>query len=320
MIKPSCQYNALTIDVEDYFHASAFTELVPAESWDRQPSRVEQNTRRVLDLLAEFDLHGTFFVLGWVAKRYPTLLRQIQAAGHDLGCHSYAHRLVYRLSPKEFRDDTQKAIAAIEDAAGTSVHAYRAPSFSITSRSIWALEILLELGITVDSSIFPTRNHLYGIPGAPRHPFRIRIRGSDLMEFPLPAVKMGNWGVPVTGGVYLRLLPYRLQLLGLNRMARQAEPVVLYFHPWELDPEQPRLARALGTRFYHYAGLDRTEVRLRRLFAAFSFGKLPESLLAATNVYTLAISDGPMGKKVVFEPATEAATSDKETKATRSDK
>jgi polysaccharide deacetylase family protein (PEP-CTERM system associated) len=322
MTKSSWQSNALTIDVEDYFHASAFTELVPAESWDRQPSRVEQNTRKVLDLLAEFDLRGTFFVLGWVAKRYPALLRQIQGAGHDLGCHSYAHRLVYRLSPKEFRDDTKQAIAAIEDAAGASVHAYRAPTFSITSRSLWAFEILLELGITVDSSIFPTRNHLYGIPGAPRHPFRIRIHGSDLMEFPLPAVKMGNWGMPVTGGVYLRLLPYSLQLLGLNRMARQAEPIVLYFHPWELDPEQPRLARALGTKFYHYAGLDRTEVRLRRLFTAFSFGKLPESPLAATKVYTLAISDGPMGEKVVFEAATEAVTSDsdKKTEATRSDK
>ena len=287
------QFNALTVDVEEHFHASAFTELVPCEAWDRQPSRVEQNTKKVLELFAEFDLRGTFFVLGWVAKRYPALVREIQGAGHDLGCHSYAHRLIYRLSPQEFRDDTQRAKAAIEDAAGAAVQTYRAPTFSITNRSLWALEILLELGFTVDSSIFPTRNHLYGIPDAPHQPFRIRIQGSDLMEFPLPALKIGSWGVPVTGGVYLRLLPYGLQLLGLNRMATRAEPIVLYFHPWELDPDQPRLARALGPRFYHYVGLDRTEIRLRRLFNNLSFGKLPESSLAGTSVYTLAVANGP---------------------------
>jgi polysaccharide deacetylase family protein (PEP-CTERM system associated) len=301
MTKALCQSNALTVDVEEYFHASAFTELVPYEAWDRQPSRVEQNTKKVLELLAEFDLRGTFFVLGWVARRYPSLVRQIQDAGHDLGCHSYAHRLIYKLSPKEFRDDTRQAKAAIEEAAGAAVHAYRAPAFSITRRSLWALEILLELGFTVDSSIFPTRNHLYGIASAPHRPFRIRIQGSELMEFPLPALKLGSWGMPVTGGVYLRLFPYGLQYLGLKRMESRAEPIVLYFHPWELDPEQPRLARPSGPRFYHYAGLDRTEQRLRRLFNTFPFGKLPESRLAASTVYKLAMADGPNGSKTVFE-------------------
>src|SRR5215469_8121769 len=148
------QFNALTIDVEDYFQVWAFNKLLPYAAWDRQPSRVEQNTKKVLELLAEFNLRGTFFILGWVAKRYPSLIRQIQGTGHDLGCHSYSHRLIYRLSPKEFRDDTRRAKAAIEDAAGAAVHAYRAPAFSITTRSLWALEILLDLGFTVDSSIF----------------------------------------------------------------------------------------------------------------------------------------------------------------------
>jgi polysaccharide deacetylase family protein (PEP-CTERM system associated) len=304
MTEASHQFNALTIDVEDYFQVWAFAKLVPYAAWDRQPSRVEQNTKKVLELLAEFNLRGTFFILGWVAKRYPSLIRQIQGAGHDLGCHSYSHRLVYRLSPKEFRDDTQRATAAIEDAAGTAVHAYRAPTFSITNRSLWALEILLELGFTVDSSIFPTRNHLYGIPNAPRQPFRIRIQGSDLMEFPPPALKMGSWGWPVTGGVYLRLLPYGLQYWGLKRMASRSEPIVLYFHPWELDPDQPRLACALGPKFYHYTGLARTELRLRELFSAFSFGKLPESGSATTSVYTLALADGPTGKKTVLKAVT----------------
>jgi polysaccharide deacetylase family protein (PEP-CTERM system associated) len=298
------QFNALTIDVEDYFQVWAFTKLVPYAAWDRQPSRVEQNTKKVLELLAEFDLRGTFFVLGWVAKRYPSLVRQIQEAGHDLGCHSYAHRLIYRLSPEEFRDDTRRATAAIEDAAGAAIHAYRAPSFSITNRSLWALEILLELGFTIDSSIFPTRNPLYGIPDAPRQPFRIRIQGSELMEFPLPALKMGSWGLPVTGGVYLRHLPFGLQYWGLKRMASRGEPIVLYFHPWELDPDQPRLACALGPKFYHYTRLDRTEFRLRELFNAFSFGKLPESRLAATTVYTLGLADGPKGKKTVLRALT----------------
>ena len=307
MTESLLQSNALTVDVEEYFHASTFTELVPREAWNLQPSRVEQNTKKVLELLAEFDLRGTFFVLGWVAKRFPSLVREIQRAGHELGCHSYAHRLIYRLSPKEFRDDTRRATAAIEDAAGVAVRAYRAPTFSITNRSLWAFEILLELGFTVDSSIFPTRNHLYGIPDAPRRPFRIRIQGSDLLEFPLPALKLPSWGVPVTGGVYLRLLPYGLQLLGLNRMASRCVPIVLYFHSWELDPDQPRLAHTFGPKFYHYGGLNLTEVRLRRLFNTFPFGKLPQSPSAATPVYTLGAADGSRGRKTVFEPARAAS-------------
>lgn len=307
MTEASTHSNALTVDVEDYFHASAFSDLVPYENWDRQPSRVERSTRKVLELLAAFDLRGTFFVLGWVAERYPWLVREIKAAGHDVGCHSYAHRLIYRLTPAQFRDDTRRALAAIENAAGESVHAYRAPTFSITKCSLWALEILLELGITVDSSIFPTRNHLYGIPNAPRHPFRIRIQGTDLLEFPLPVLKVGNWGLPVTGGTYLRLLPHSLQARGLKRMESRAEPIVLYFHPWELDPDQPQLASAFGPKFYHYARLDRTEACLRRLFNAFSFGKLPESSAAAAPVYQVAVADGPVGKNAVFK----AVTSDK---------
>jgi len=279
---------------------------------------VEQSTRKVLELLAAFHLHGTFFVLGWVAERYPSLVREIHAAGHDIGCHSYSHRLIYRLSPGQFRDDTRRALAAIQDAAGVAVQAYRAPTFSITSRSLWALEILLELGITVDSSIFPTRSHLYGIPNAPRLPFRIRIQGSDLLEFPLPTLKVGSWGLPVTGGVYLRLFPYRFQALALNKMESGAEPIVLYFHPWELDPDQPRLASAFGPKFYHYAGLDRTEVRLRRLFNTFSFGKLPASSSAVTPVYKVAVAVGPSGESAALR----AVTSDEQqtAKAVTSDK
>jgi polysaccharide deacetylase family protein (PEP-CTERM system associated) len=294
--------NALTVDVEDYFHASAFREIAPLETWDRHESRVDANTRKVIELLAEFDLHGTFFVLGWVAKRFPSLVREIKAAGHELGCHSYAHRLVYELTATQFRDDTERAQAAIEDAAGASVRAYRAPTFSITRDSLWALEILLELGFTVDSSIFPTRNHLYGIPRAPRGPFRIRIQGAELLEFPLPVFDIGGFGVPFTGGVYLRLLPYHFQVAALNSVVAQSLPVILYFHPWELDSGQPRLASRFGPKFYHYAGLGSAETRLRRLLGSFNFGALQQLAFDEVPVYTLtpAGSRGP-----AFAPCSE---------------
>jgi polysaccharide deacetylase family protein (PEP-CTERM system associated) len=293
--------NALTVDVEDYFHVSAFRRLIPHAEWDHLESRVERNTYKVLELLEEFHLHATFFILGWVAERYPSLVRAVQAAGHELGCHSYAHRLVYELTPDELRADTRRALCAIEDAAGLSVRAYRAPSFSITARSLWALEILLELGFTADSSIFPTRNWLYGIPNAPRQPFRIRINGSDLLEFPPATLKIGRWPLPVTGGAYLRILPYRLQAIALKAMMDRGEPIVLYFHPWELDPAQPRLAARLGLESYHYMGLNRTEGRLRRLFSKFSFGRLSEASQRSLPILEVRTANPP---RVVFAPAT----------------
>jgi polysaccharide deacetylase family protein (PEP-CTERM system associated) len=277
--------NALTVDVEDYFHVAAFRRLVPYSEWHHMESRVERNTHAVLELLEEFRLHGTFFILGWVAERYPSVVRAIQAAGHELGCHSYVHRLVYELTPDEFRADTRRALCAIEDAAGLRVRAYRAPSFSITARSLWALEILLELGFTIDSSIFPAWNWLYGISNAPRQPFRIRVNGSDLLEFPPATLKIGRWSLPVTGGAYLRILPYQFQVLALEKMAGRGEPIVLYFHPWELDPAQPRLAARLGPKFYHYMGLNRTEDHLRGLFGSFPFVKLSESSRTGGPVY-----------------------------------
>ena len=289
--------NALTVDVEDYFHASVFRKIAPRESWSQYPSRVELSTRKVLDLLAEFDLRGTFFVLGWVAERLPSLVREILAGGHDLGCHSYAHGLIYEIGPKQFREDTRRARAAIEDAAGVAVNAYRAPTFSITHRSLWALEILLELGFTADSSIFPTKNHLYGIPSAPRRPFRIRIQGTDFLEFPLPVLDIGGYGVPFTGGAYLRILPLGFQVSAFNKMMSRSQPVVMYFHPWEIDPAQPRLASAFGPKFYHYAGLRHTEARLRQLFRMFGFGTLQNLEAVPAPVYTV----GPSGSKdVVF--------------------
>jgi polysaccharide deacetylase family protein (PEP-CTERM system associated) len=291
--------NVLTVDVEDYFHVSAFRRVIPYRNWDRQTSRVERNTKKVLELLAEHHLRATFFILGWVAERHPSLVRAIQAAGHELGCHSYAHRMVYEQTPAEFRADTQRALSAIEDAAGTVVLAYRAPSFSITARSLWALEILLELGFTMDSSIFPTRNWLYGIPNAPRQPFRIRVNGNDLWEFPPATVRIGSWNIPATGGAYLRTLPPWFQALALKRMADGGDPILVYFHPWELDPDQPRIAARIGPKFYHYTGLRRTEARLRQLFSKLPFGTLSEAKLGSLALWEVRPSSA---LRAVFVP------------------
>jgi sugar transferase (PEP-CTERM system associated)/polysaccharide deacetylase family protein (PEP-CTERM system associated) len=275
---------ALTVDVEDYFQVGAFQHVVRYDQWDQMESRVEQNTQKVLDLLAESNLHGTFFILGWIAERYPGLVRKIQAAGHELGCHSYAHRFIYELTPAEFRDDTQRALRVIEDAAGVPVRAYRAPSFSITPRSLWALDILTELGFKTDCSIFPIHHDLYGFPTAPRQPFRIRVNGSTLLEFPPPTLRFGRWNIPVTGGGYLRQFPFFYQLRALKILEDRREAVQLYFHPWELDPDQPRIAAPLRSRLRHYRHLDRTADRLRRLLALFHFDAVSEVIQYADFV------------------------------------
>jgi len=270
--------------VEDYFQVAAFRHVICYEQWEGMESRVEQNTQRVLDLLAELNQRGTFFVLGWVAERFPQLVRKIQAAGHELGCHSYAHRFVYDLTPDEFRDDTLHACKAIEDAAGAAVHVYRAPSFSITPRSLWALDILAELGFKVDCSIFPIHHDLYGFPGAPRQPFRIHVNGSSLLEFPPSTIRLGRWNIPVTGGGYLRQLPFDFQVRALKALEARREGIQIYLHPWELDPEQPRIAASMLSRFRHYRNLDQTADRLRRLLPLFHFDAVSEVIRYADFV------------------------------------
>ncbi len=266
-----CRY-ILTVDVEDYFQVEAFAGVVPREEWDHLPSRVVANTHRVLDLFDEFDVKGTFFTLGWVADKFPALAREIHARGHELGCHSYWHRPVYQLTPDTFREDLLRARDAIEQASGVRVSGYRAPSWSITAQSLWALEILAQEGFLYDSSIFPIRHDLYGIPGANRFPHRVEESG--LSEFPPATVRfMGNV-LPAAGGGYLRILPLRYMQWALRRVEQEcgSEGVaVLYLHPWELDPEQPRIHAPLKSRFRHYTNLDRMEPRLRALLGEFQF-------------------------------------------------
>jgi polysaccharide deacetylase family protein (PEP-CTERM system associated) len=260
-----------SVDVEDYFHVEAFARVVDRSSWDAYPRRVEDNTARLLDLLEKQGISATFFVLGWVAERSPGLVRRIAAAGHELACHSYWHRLVYQLDRAEFREDTRRAKDTVEQAGGAPVHGYRAPSYSITENSLWALEVLVELGFRYDSSIFPIRHDTYGIPGAPRAPFRTPTPSGPILEFPLTTFRAGNQNLPVGGGGYLRIFPFWYTRLGIRRAQGQGVPLILYVHPWEIDPGQPRIAAGLKSRFRHYTNLARTNERLERLCSLAAF-------------------------------------------------
>lgn len=267
--------NGLTVDVEDYFHAEALAGAVSREEWDSLESRVERNTRRVLEVLDRHQVLATFFILGWVAHRYPGVVREIQAAGHELGCHSYWHRLIYRLTPEEFRTDTLQAKQAIEDAAGKAVLGYRAPTFSVVRRSFWALDILAELGFQYDSSIFPIRHDHYGIPDYSRFPCRHQSKnGPSLTELPLSTFTLMGSNFPFGGGGYLRILPLCYTHFGFRRVNRAGMPVVVYFHPWELDPEHPRLGLGPRARFRHYTNLDKMKTRLGELLCTYAFAPL----------------------------------------------
>lgn len=278
--------NALSFDIEDYFHPTEVQASTPPEQWAAMPSRVEPATRNLLDLLAARNVKATFFVLGWVAERHPGLVRDIAAAGHEVACHSYAHQLVYDLTPQQFREDTRRAQAVLAEACGELPRSYRAPSFSITRRSLWALEILVELGFTLDSSISPIVHDRYGIPGFPRFAKVMPTPAGPIVEAPVASVRLSDSRVaPVGGGGYLRLLPYRYTAAGLRRIQREdGQPACLYMHPWEFDPEQPRLARGTLARWRTYWGLRSMTPKLERLLLEFSFAPLREvyaPLLAA---------------------------------------
>jgi polysaccharide deacetylase family protein (PEP-CTERM system associated) len=270
--------NIISVDVEDYFHVEAFSDVVDRASWPSRPCRVEANTRRLLDLFDEAGVEATFFILGWVAGRYPSLVRDIVARGHEPACHSYWHRLVYKLTPEEFRQDTRQAKDVIEQAAGCAVRGYRAPSYSIVSRSLWALDILAETGFCYDSSIFPIHHDVYGIPAAPRFPFRIATPSGPLTEFPITTFRIaGERNLPVGGGGYLRIFPFWYTRFGVARAAREGLPLVAYIHPWEVDPEQPRLPGRLASRLRHYTNLSRTYGRLKTLLRLGSFSSFRKS-------------------------------------------
>ena len=272
--------NAMTIDVEDYFHVSAFADRIPSRDWANFPSRVEQNTYLLLRLLEKAEVRATFFVLGWVADRHPQLIRDIARAGHEVGCHSYWHRLVYNLTPEEFRNDTRQAQQLLEDIIGDRVTLYRAPSFSITERSLWALDVLADLGFEIDSSIYPIRHDRYGIPGADPFPHILSTDAGELHEFPGSIYRLGGLSIPVSGGGYFRLYPARVSAWLLRSINCAGHPFMFYLHPWEIDPGQPRMAGSLRSRFRHYQNLASTERKLNWLLPRFPFGTMSDALAA----------------------------------------
>lgn len=271
--------NAMTVDVEDYFQVSGFADAVPRDTWDARQSRVVDNTNRILDIFAEANVRATFFVLGWVAERFPSLVRRIADAGHQIGSHGYAHRLVYDMTPDEFRADLRRAQDAIGLACGVLVDGYRAPSFSITARSLWAFDVLIEEGYTYDSSVFPIVRDRYGIPGSPRDVHLITREAGSLWELPPSTLRWSGVNLPIGGGGYFRLFPYAWTRAGIARInEREHRPAVVYLHPWEIDPAQPRIRAGALNRFRHYVNLDRTEERLEQLLRDFCFAPLADTL------------------------------------------
>ncbi len=268
--------NAMTVDVEDYFQVAAFEACIRREDWPNWPVRVEDNTRRVLDLFARHGVHATFFVLGWVAERYPALIRDIAAAGHEVASHGFGHERLPTISRGKFREGIVRTKQLLEDLSGTPVRGYRAPSYSIGPATLWAHDELREAGYRYSSSIVPIRHDLYGMPSAPR--FAFFDERSGLLEIPVTTVRAWGRNWPCGGGGYFRLLPYALFKRGLRRVNRREQAAgVFYFHPWEIDPGQPRVPGVtLKNRVRHYLNLARTAPRLECLMRDFRFGRMDQ--------------------------------------------
>lgn len=289
--------NVMIVDVEDYFHVSGFADQVSRSDWDSMPSRVVANTHRLLALMKQYQTTGTFFVLGWVAEKFPQLVRDIHRAGHEVGCHSCWHQLVYDLSPEEFRQDLVKARNVLQDLTGDPVTLYRAPSFSITGRSLWALEILADEVFTCDSSIYPVYHNRYGILEADPTPHRILTPSGALDEFPGGVATFGKLRLAVSGGGYFRLYPRRFTDFCLGRInTRSVSPFMFYIHPWEVDPDQPKLAGSLMSRFRHYQNLRTTEHKLNWLLPRFRFDSMSASIRSvASEMSEYSLADGLYG-------------------------
>ncbi|WP_075186320.1 XrtA system polysaccharide deacetylase [Teredinibacter haidensis] len=273
--------HALTIDVEDYFHVSAFSDVIKPADWEKWPSRVEKNTYQLLDIFEEAGVSCTFFVLGWVAERFPSLVEELSNRNHQIASHGYSHQLIYKQTPDVFREETHKSKILIEQIIQKPVLGYRAASYSITRNSLWALEILDELGFKWDSSIFPVHHDNYGVPNSPTSPYKIKlVSGNTITEFPLTSAKVLGLNIPAAGGGYFRQYPYALSRWLFNRASEnQTRPLIFYLHPWEIDPDQPKVSGAsLKSRFRHYTRLSKCASRLSRMLSDFKFGTVQDSL------------------------------------------
>ena len=278
--------DALTVDVEEHFQVSAFEGAVRREDWDRLPSRVEANTARILDVCGEAGVRATFFVLGWIAERHPGLVRRIAADGHEIACHGYSHDLVHTQSEARFREETARSKALLEDVGGVPVIGYRAASFSIRASTLWAAEVLVDLGFAYDSSLYPVVHDRYGIPGAPRHPYLLRTPGGrQIVEVPPSTIRVAGITLPVAGGGYLRLYPLAFTRWAIDRIHRRdGMPAVIYVHPWETDPDQPRMNGPLLSRMRHYVGLRTTVPKLRSLAGCLRLAPMRELVASAAGL------------------------------------
>jgi polysaccharide deacetylase family protein (PEP-CTERM system associated) len=265
--------SAFSVDVEDYFHVEAFAGIVSRSDWEQFEPRVERNTQRLLELLDRHEVKATFFVLGWVAERFPQLVREMAAQGHEVSAHGYDHRPITDQTRGEFRADVRRSKQILEDIVGVEVPGYRAPTYSIVRDTLWALDVLKQEGYRYDSSIFPILHDRYGIPTAGRFPGKVPTEeGASLLEFPISTVRVLGTNLPFIGGGYLRHCPLRFILWGMRRVNMvERQPVMLYVHPWEIDPDQPSLSAGPLTRFRHYRNLDKTERRLDLLLDRFHF-------------------------------------------------
>jgi polysaccharide deacetylase family protein (PEP-CTERM system associated) len=291
--------NALSVDVEDYFHAQALSYRVSPEQWDGLERRVDGNTRRILELFASAGVKATFFVLGWVAERHPDLVHRIVAEGHELASHGWNHTRVDRQTPQEFAADLRRSKRLLEDLGGVAVRGYRAATFSISHRNPWAFAVLEEEGFAYSSSVYPVRHDYYGMPMAPRFAFYPSPDG-QLEEYPMTSVRLGQTNLPCSGGGYFRLLPYALSRWALRRVnGADGQPVIFYFHPWEIDAGQPRIAGLpMKSRLRHYTNLGTMEGRVRRLLGDFAWDRLDRVLLdpVADRPVAPALSPAPMGE------------------------
>jgi polysaccharide deacetylase family protein (PEP-CTERM system associated) len=271
--------NGLTIDVEDYFMVSAFENVVKFEDWHSFESRIEMNTYKILELLDEYRAKATFFVLGWVAEHHPNIVRDIHSSGHEVSSHGYKHRLVYNLPPEQFREDVRKSKQILEDITGEPVIGFRAASYSIVGETLWALDILIEEGFLYDSSIFPVHHDRYGFPEAYRFPHIIKRNKGIIIEFPPTTYQVLGVNIPIAGGGYLRLFPIQFIRAAIRRInENEKNPVILYFHPWEIDVEQPRLNGRRLSKIRHYININSTMPKLETLLSELEFGPLSEIL------------------------------------------
>lgn len=283
--------NALTVDVEDYYQVEAFAEAAPREDWLLWESRIEKNTERLLELFAVSQVRATFFILGWVAEHHSSLVRRIAESGHEIACHSYDHQMICRQTPAEFRADVRRAKALLEDVSGEEVNGYRAPTYSITAETLWALDVLIEEGFRYDSSIFPIHHDRYGIPGAERFPHVIRRAAGEIIEFPPSTVRFGGQNLPVAGGGYFRLIPYPLFRWGVRRINREERQSAIFMvHAWEVDPDQPVMPGSRVKIWRHRVNLHRTSVRLTRLLDDFRFAPAGEVLRLSADAIRVAES------------------------------